>query len=95
MYLKAVHDGGGCRGGAGHTDLLGMGLGGDYAIEIGAQCNCDPELLALAELAPVVKEFLTLSKSPMAALILAQWMKYTEQLTESERNSKQERMAGR
>lgn len=89
MYLKATREGAGCRGGAGGSDPFGMGLG-DYALEIGAQCNCEPKLLALVELAPVVEEFLTMSRSPMAALIMEQWKKYTKQLEESERQSKQE-----
>jgi hypothetical protein len=51
--------------------------GGEYELEIGNYKNASPEMLALCSLIDEIIEFLKLSPSPLAELILA---KYKEQV---------------
>ena len=43
---------------------------GDYLLEIGNTCHADPRLMAFAALLPEIDEFLQMSDSPLANLLL-------------------------
>ena len=71
VYLQQSTDSNGCRGG------VSIRAGGEYELEVGNHKNASLEMLALCSLIDEIIEFLKLSPSPLAELILA---KYKEQV---------------
>lgn len=65
-YLSKRTSGSGCRGGVGSND-------GDYALEIGMQCNVDIKMMALCCLVDELWEYLQISPSPIGQMLLDQW----------------------
>ena len=68
---------GGSRGGVGSDNEYG-----DYDLEIGNSQNADHEMVALCVMIDEVREFLKLSSSPLAGLILHKWEEVTKNLKE-------------
>ncbi len=77
---------GGQRGGVSDGDLVHDG----YELEIGVDSHASPEMLALCQIHDEILEFLDLSRSPLAKLILQEYRECRDdlkkQLSESERN---------
>ena len=64
-YFKTKNDdNGGCRGGIRSND------GEEYEVEIGSQCYCSGEMMALMIHYDEIMEYLELSNSPLAKMIL-------------------------
>lgn len=75
-YLRSTKDGGGCRGGVSSAD------GEEYELEIGADKNASPEMMALCALIDEVVEFIKFSPSPIGQMI---YLQYRKQLNELEK----------
>jgi hypothetical protein len=63
-YLKPTHDKPGCRGGVKTKD------GVEYELEVGSDKYCSAEMLALCAHIDEILEFLQMSQSTIAKLIL-------------------------
>lgn len=71
---RTLGDDTGCRG--------SLFDGEDYLLEIAGDCNCRPELLALAAHEPELLEFLDMSTSPIATMLRCSIKELTKKLTE-------------
>ncbi len=76
-YLKKSDSNqrGGSRGGVGADNEFG-----DYDLEIGNSQNADHEMVALCVMIDEVREFLKVTPSPLAKLILHKWEDVTADL---------------
>jgi len=92
-YLRTTNydESGGCRGGIGSGD----DYGDSYALEIGVKCNADEDMMALAVHVDEVTEFLALSPSPLASMLVKSIREVKEalekQLSESQARNREER----
>jgi len=57
----------------------------DYLLEISNFCEANSELLALAALAPEIREFLEMFESPIAELLLEKWNSMTLEIHRDQR----------
>lgn len=57
----------------------------NYLLEIGNGCTADSELLALACLAPEIREYLERANTPIAKLLLEQWRRLTMDIYRDQR----------
>lgn len=57
----------------------------DYLLEIANHCEANAELLALAALAPEIREFLEMFESPIAELLLEKWNSMTLEIYRAQR----------
>lgn len=58
----------------------------NYLLEIGNGCSADSELLALACLAPEIREYLERANTPIAKLLLEQWDRRTMDIYRDQRH---------
>jgi hypothetical protein len=63
LNSRTNEDCGGCRGGVGSGEE-------DYEVEIGNQCHCSIEMMALMAHYDEIMEYLKLEDSPLAKMIL-------------------------
>jgi len=75
--VSRTHDGGGCRGGVG-SDYCE-----DYALEIGNDYCADTTMISLCVHVDEIMEYLELSKSPMAKMLLHSIHQETKRLDTS------------
>lgn len=65
-YLNPTHSDNCMRGGVSSEH-------GDYELEIGGSAICSTEMLSMCTLYDEIREFMELSQSPIAKMILAKW----------------------